>query len=179
MISFLVSIVQDFAELISEKYKLLMMKLALQITGNKEDAEEAVQDALLSAHRNQHKITDINSSDARNYIYTITKNAALKIRNRQAKHLSNVTFSEVEGFITIEGDVNIDAFRDDYGFSEEVSNALKQLSNDDRDLICYFFGAGYNYREISEVMGVDQQVLRKRMQRIKKKLADIIRLEYV
>ena len=68
MISFLVSVVKDFAELVSDKYKAMMMKLSLQITGSREDAEEAVQDALLSVHRNQRKITDINSADARNYI---------------------------------------------------------------------------------------------------------------
>ena len=59
MISFLVSVVKDFAELVSDKYKAMMMKLSLQITGSREDAEEAVQDALLSVHRNQRKITDI------------------------------------------------------------------------------------------------------------------------
>ena len=61
MISFLVSVVKDFAELVSDKYKAMMMKLSLQITGSREDAEEAVQDALLSVHRNQRKITDIRS----------------------------------------------------------------------------------------------------------------------
>ena len=115
MISFLVSVVKDFAELVSDKYKAMMMKLSLQITGSREDAEEAVQDALLSVHRNQRKITDI-----------------------QAKHDSDVTFSDVEGFINIEGQPDIDAFKDEYGFSEEVADALKLLSNEDRDLICYY-----------------------------------------
>ena len=94
MISFLVSVVKDFAELVSDKYKAMMMKLSLQITGSREDAEEAVQDALLSVHRNQRKITDIQP--------------------------------------------DIDAFKDEYGFSEEVADALKLLSNEDRDLICYY-----------------------------------------
>ena len=124
MISFLVSVVKDFAELVSDKYKAMMMKLSLQITGSREDAEEAVQDALLSVHRNQRKITDINSADARNYIYTVTKNAALKIRRQQAKHDSDVTFSDVEGFINIEGQPDIDAFKDEYGFSEEVAMSM-------------------------------------------------------
>ena len=175
MISFLVSVVLDFAEQISTKYTAMMMKLALQITGSNEDAEEAFQDALLSAHRCQDRIKDINSPDARNYIYTITKNAALKIRKKQSKHDTNVTFSDVEGLIGIEGQVDIDTFRDEYGFSEEVSIALKQLSNDDRDLICYYYGAGYSYKEISAIMDVDARALRKRMERIKTKLATILR----
>lgn len=174
MISFLVSVVKDFAELISDKYKVMMMKLSLQITENKEDAEEAVQDALLSVHRNQCKITDIDSADARNYIYTVTKNAALKIRKKQSKYDSDVTLSDVEGFIYIEGQPDINAFRDEYGFSEEVANALRYLSNEDRDLICYYYGAGYSYKDISSLMGISPQALRKRMERVKRKLADIL-----
>ena len=177
MISFLVSVVKDFAELVSDKYRTMMMKLSFQITGNREDAEEAVQDALFSAYKNQSKISDINSADARNYIYTVTKNAALKIRRKQSKHDSDVTFSDVEGLIYIQGQPDIDAFRDEYGFSEEIADALKQLSNDDRDLICYYYGAGYNYKEISELMGINSQNLRKRMERVKTKLADILSRE--
>lgn len=177
MISFLVSVVKDFAELISDKYKAMMMKLSLQITGNREDAEEAVQDALLSAYNNQGKIADINSADARNYIYTVTKNAALKIRRKQSKYDSDVTFSDVEGFINIEGQPDINTFRDEYGFSEEVANALRHLSNEDRDLICYYYGAGYSYKEISGLMGISPEALRKRMGRVKIKLADILSRE--
>ena len=165
MISFLVSVIKDFAELISDKYKAMMMKLSLQITGNREDAEEAVQDALLSA------------ADARNYIYTVTKNAALKIRRKQSKYDSDVTFSDVEGFINIEGQPDINTFRDEYGFSEEVANALRHLSNEDRDLICYYYGAGYSYKEISGLMGISPEALRKRMGRVKIKLADILSRE--
>ena len=92
MISFLVSVVHEFAEKISIKYKAMMMRLALQITGNNEDAEEAFQDALLSVHRCQDRIKDINSADARNYIYTITKNAALKIRKNSQSMILGTTF---------------------------------------------------------------------------------------
>ena len=68
MISFLISVVTDFAEIVSNKYKALMMKLALQITGNSEDAEEAFQNALFSVHRNQHKLDNVESDKTRNYI---------------------------------------------------------------------------------------------------------------
>lgn len=177
MISFLISVVTDFAEIVSNKYKSLMMKIAFQITGNVEDAEEAFQNALFSIHRNQHKINNVESDKARNYIYTVTKNAALKIRKQQSKFDNDVTFSDYEGLIGIEGQVDVDAFRDEYGFSEDVSNALKELSNDDRDLICYYYGAGYTYKEISELMDVDTRTLRKRMERIRAKLADVLQSE--
>lgn len=179
MLSFLVSVVKEFADIVASKYKGLMMRLSLQITGNYEDAEEAFQDALFSIHRNQSKILDLDSPEARNYIYTITKNAALKVRKRQSRHSNNVTFLDYEEFISIEEDASIDAFRDEYGFSEDIATALKQLNNEDRDLICYYYGAGYSYKEVSELMSINAQTLRKRMERIKKKLAEIIDRENI
>jgi len=174
MFSFILTIIQDFAEQVSVRYKGLMMKLALQITGNREDAEESYNDALLSIYKHQDKIRDIDSKDARNYIYMVTRNAALKKKLIQSKHNNNVTFSDLEGFIKIEGEPDLDVFRDEYGFSQEISKALNSLSIEDRDLICYYFGAGYSYKEIEEIMGISASTLRKRMERCKEKLAKII-----
>lgn len=179
MLSFLIAVIKDFAEQISVKYKGLMMKLCLQITGNREDAEESFNDALLAIHLHQSKINDINSKEARNYIYTVTRNAALKKKVSQSKHTNNVTFSDVEGLINIDGEPDINVFRDEYGFSQEIADALKSLSTEDRDLVCYYYGAGYSYKEISEIMGVSAVTLRKRMERCKSKLAEIIDRENI
>ena len=174
MFAFLITVIQDFAEQICMKYKGLMMKLPLQITGNLEDAEEAFQDALFSIYKHQNVIDDINSDGARNYVYTVTRNAALKKKLKQLKYNGTVTFSDIEGYIDIEGEPDIDAFRDEYGFSERISDAIKSLSLEDYDLICYYYGAGYNYQEISKITGVSSATLRKRMERCKSKLAKIL-----
>ena len=174
MFAFLITVIQDFAEQISIKYKGLMMKLSLQITGNHEDAEEAFQDALLSIYNHQSCIDDIDSDRARNYIYTVTRNAALKKRLKQSHYDNTVTFSDIEGYIDIEGEPDIDAFRDEYGFSEELTNTIKSISIEDYDLICYHYGAGYSYHEISKITGVSSSTLRKRMERCKSKLAKIL-----
>lgn len=178
MLAFLVSAILDFAESVSQKYKSMMMKLALQITGNAEDAEDAFQDALFSIHKNQHKIKDLDSDRARNYIYTVTRNAALKQKESAKKDLQHVTYLSEEGFISIEGEPDIDAFRNEYGFSEPVAEALKNLSQEDKDLICYYYGAEYSYREIARIMGCSAATLRKRMERCKRKLAQLLSDEY-
>lgn len=179
MLSFLIAVIKDFAEQISDKYKGLMMKLCLQITGNREDAEESYNDALMALHLHQNKISDINSKEARNYIYTVTRNAALKKKYSQSKYNCNVTFSDVEGLLSVEGEPDINVFRDEYGFSQEVADALKSLSIEDHDLVCYYYGAGYSYKEISEIMGVSAVTLRKRMERCRAKLAEIIDRENI
>lgn len=174
MFAFLIAVIQDFAEQISIKYKGLMMKLSLQITRNPEDAEEAFQDALLSIYNHQNNIDDIDSDRARNYIYTVTRNAALKKRLNQSHFDNTVTFSDIGEYIDIEGEPDIDAFRDEYGFPERISGAIKSLSLEDYDLICYYYGAGYNYHEISKITGISSATLRKRMERCKAKLASLL-----
>lgn len=174
MLTLLVAAIQDFAESVSQKYKKMMMKLTLQITGSVEDAEDAFQDALFAIHQSKHKIEDLDSDRARNYIYTVTRNAAIHQRKIAANQQSHVTKLSDYDFINIEGEPDIDAFRDEYGFSEEIATALKSLTQEDKDLICYYYGAEYSYYEIAKIMDTDAATLRKRMQRCKRKLAILL-----
>ena len=69
MLTFFISVIQDFSRRIHEKYGGLMMRLALQITKNNEDAEEAVQDALLILHRKQSLLETFSEDDELSLIH--------------------------------------------------------------------------------------------------------------
>ena len=56
----------------------------------------------------------------------------------------------------------------------EFVDSIKSISLEDYDLICYHYGAGYSYHEISKITGVSSSALRKRMERCKSKLAKIL-----
>ena len=180
MFAFLITVIQDFAEQICMKYKGLMMKLSLQITGNQEDAEEAFQNALLSIYNHQKVIDDINSDGARNYVYTVTRNAALKKKLKQLKY-RKIKYFKLTKVRTYKRGTSIPVvfgtILGEEGVTEgvvEVVDAIKSISIEDYDLICYHYGAGYSYHEISKITGVSASTLRKRMERCKSKLAKIL-----
>lgn len=166
----IIQIVRDFIETVSLRYRTMMLNLSRSITGNEQDAEEVVQDALMILHRKQDILKDVESKGTRSYIYVVTRNLALSYRERAKKRADVVTNMEDAVLLNIEGEVDIDAFSDVYGFSDKIAEALKQLKQEERDLICLHYGAGYTYAEIAELMDAEPAALRKRRQRLREKL---------
>ncbi|MBQ1430570.1 MAG: hypothetical protein IIZ05_03030, partial [Firmicutes bacterium] len=83
---FLVSIIQtiqDTVEGILNKYLPMMRRLALSLIKDYHLSEDAVQEALLRLSQNADKIDNIDSNRSKNYIYTVTKNEALRILEKE------------------------------------------------------------------------------------------------
>ncbi len=158
----------------------MMKSLAKSLLNDDQLSEDAVQEALVRLSQNTHKIDNINSNAGKNYIYTVTKNEALKILNDEKNKKifeKDVQFYDKNGFNNIEGSPDIDAFRDENGFSMEIAEALKELSETDKDIIVYKYGAGYSLKEIAQLMDLDREVVYKRHQRALEKLRAILEAE--
>lgn len=180
---FLLSIVQTVYDAVTDifnKYLPMMKNLAYSLLKDDQLSEDAVQEALVKLSQNTHKIDNIKSNAGKNYIYTVTKNEALKILRNEKKINSfekDVQFYDKNGFNNIEGSPDIDAFRDENGFSMEIAEALKKLSETDKDIIVYKYGAGYSLKEIAQLMDLDREVVYKRHQRALEKLRAILEAE--
>lgn len=180
---FLISIVQTVYDAVTDifnKYLPMMKSLAKSLLNDDQLSEDAVQEALVRLSQNTHKIDNINSNAGKNYIYTVTKNEALKILNDEKNKKffeKDVQFYDKNGFNNIEGSPDIGAFRDDNGFSMEIAEALKELSETDKDIIVYKYGAGYSLKEIAQLMDLDREVVYKRHQRALEKLRAILEAE--
>jgi len=172
MFGMFLQVIKDFTETLIEKHKGMMMKLSCSITGNYHDAEDVVQDVLQTLSQKQDILKDLDSDNAKNYIYTVTRNRAVNFCIKNSRE--NVTIHDPEDFTHIEGEPDVNAFRGEYGFSQEIIDALEHLKTDEKDLICYHYGAGMSFAEISKLTGIDSQTLRKRMQRCKAKLRAIL-----
>lgn len=177
---FIISIVQTIYDAVTDifnKYLPMMKSLARSLLNDDQLSEDAVQEALVKLHQNTGKIDNINSKASKNYIYTVTKNEALKIlREEKDKKFfeTDVQFSEENGFNNIEGSPDIDAFRNEYGFSMDIAEALNGLSETDKDIIVYKYGAGYSLKEIAQLMDLDREVVYKRHQRALEKLRTML-----
>ena len=180
---FLISIIQtvyDAVEDIFKKYLPAMKRVANSLLNDYQLSEDAVQEALVRLHQNADKIDNINSNATKNYIYTVTKNEALKIlRNKNNRIIfeKDVQFFEANGFHDIEGAPYIEAFCDEYGFGIDIVDALKELNETDKDIIVYKYGAGYSLKEIADLTGLDRENVYKRHQRALAKLKKVLDTE--
>lgn len=172
----LLALIQIIATAINElfdKYKSMMMDLSFSILNDYQHAEDAVQEALISLSKNMDKIDSIDSNRSRNYVYSVTKNMAISIY-RKRKNDAGVQFSDFDALSNMKGNIDIDVFRNKYGFSDEIIAALSQLEEQDKDIICYKFGDGYSGKEIARIMHQSPDYIYKRMQRAIAKLDKIL-----
>ena len=177
---FIISIIQTVYDAVTDifnKYLPMMKSLANSLLKDYQLSEDAVQEALIRLSKNVDKIDNINSNASKNYIYTVTKNEALKLlkeKNSRKYFETDVQFYDEYAFNNIEGALDIKAFCDQYGFGLEISEMLQNLSETDKDIIIYKYGAGYTLKEIAELMALDRELVYKRHQRALEKLRTVL-----
>lgn len=76
---------ENFKQLIMPHYRD-MYYMAIRLTGDSADAEDAVQDAVLSLWHKQSRL--VEAENTRSYIMTVARNAALDILRRKKPSLS-------------------------------------------------------------------------------------------
>ena len=177
---FIISIIQtihDAFEGLFNKYLQMMRNLAYSIIKDHHLAEDAVQEAMLRLSQNTDKIDNVDSNQSKNYVYTVTKNEALKIilkENNRNYYEEDVLFYDEPGLNNIEGQLDIDAFCDKYGFSMEMTEVINNRGEIDKDIIIYKYGAGYSLKEVAELMRLNYDAVIKRHQRALKKVKEVL-----
>ena len=165
--------VADAVSELAQEYKKMMQALAMSILKDYQYSEDAVQESQLKLSQNMDKIDNVKSARSRNFVYTITKNTAISMAR---KNFSSevVTLEDFNALYNIEGDVDVQAFINQYGFGQELADALMELDEMDKDIVCYKYGAGYTSGEIAKLVGLKPDAVRKRMERALVKLQKII-----
>lgn len=177
---FITSIIQTVYDTVAdllEKYVPMMKSLAYSILNDYQLSEDAVQEALVRLYQNKEKLGNIDSKESKNFIYTITKNEALRLAQKELTKNNNeidVQLFEESGFNNIEGQLDIDAFCDKYGFSMEMTEVINNLGEIDKDIIIYKYGAGYSLKEVAELMRLNYDAVIKRHQRALKKVKEVL-----
>jgi RNA polymerase sigma-70 factor (ECF subfamily) len=145
---------RQFAILV-DRHKDRAMTLAVRMVGNREEAEELVQDSFIRAFRNLEEFR----GDARfgTWFYRIVYNVCLtKVMRRPGREAS----AETEGYEEDPGDLaapeeETDMLRrmEDAEFSSLLRRAIDRLPEKQRAAVTLFYVQEMTYGEIAEVTG--------------------------
>lgn len=153
-----------------EKYRKLMFFVANEITKNNELAEDAVQEAFFRIAKNFKKIGDISCPQTKSFVVIITRNIAITMISKEAKS------GELHERLSHTFSHNIDITFENISYQILV-HAILQLPNKYRDVLYLNHIYGYNYNEISNLLAVSVNAVKKRAQRGKIKLKEFIEME--
>lgn len=174
MLTVILQVIDSAINDIVIKYKKMMNTIAKNIIKDEHLAEDIVQISFLRINKNLKKIDNVNSAETKNYIITITRNVAFSMIKKENKIQENVQFIDEDRFNNIEGEINIEVFKDKYGFNDDIVEVLSAINEVDKDIITLRYGAGYSCKEIAEILEMSQDSVYKRCQRTLGKLEKVI-----
>lgn len=152
----------NFTALHKNLYQPLFHFVSLRV-GNKEEAEDVVQDVFLKAYNSWEVLPE--SATAKNFLYYIARQKLIdlwksaRFRYSSGKELDESDFDEVDT-----GPLAIDLFEKGER-KEEVKKILDSLKPGERDILYLRFLEEKSYEEISEVLKISEESARQKVKR--------------
>jgi RNA polymerase sigma-70 factor (ECF subfamily) len=141
-----------------------MFNISYRITGRQEDAEDAIQEAFISAFRN-----------LQNYRADATFGAWLKriVINKSI----NVLKKRKHELIPEDGQWDVAELEEPGEYKEELSiervkTAIGELPDGYRTVLSLYLLEGYDHQEIAEILGITESTSKSQLNRAKGKLRE-------
>jgi RNA polymerase sigma-70 factor (ECF subfamily) len=148
--------VEAFSRLVDRHYDRCA-RIAMRILGNREDAEEAIQDAFLRAFRALASYEDRERFSA--WLSRILINQCRTIRarvQRREEVFSHLELGDAELFADAESVESV---------WPDLERALAQLPADQREAVVLRYSDDLTYEEMARITGAGESALKMRVQR--------------
>jgi RNA polymerase sigma-70 factor, ECF subfamily len=157
--------VEAFSRLVDRHYERCA-RIAVRILGNREDAEEAIQDAFLRAFKALGDYEEREQFSA--WLTRILVNQCRTVLARSRRR--DAIFPDLDPLAM---DFAVDANTSD-GTWPELERALSQLPVEQREAIVLKFADDLTYEEMSRITGAGESALKMRVQRAFARLRAIL-----
>jgi RNA polymerase sigma-70 factor (ECF subfamily) len=157
----------DFINRVFSKMNIKMYNISFNTLKNKFDTEEAVSQTFLMIIENIEKIFTLPCPQIEPYCVVILKNETMNVIRKRNKvvHVENVDY-----FDPREGDYNIEEEYLETVNKEQLLSCINKLSDDESFFVHLRFVNEMRFKDISKLLGITEEAVKKRSQRILKKL---------
>lgn len=160
-------------ERLYDKYRKLMYKVAYDILHEHTLAEDAVYESFIRIIKNLHKIDEDNCPRTRSFLSLICRNVAIDMLKSRTYLNTNEELTEEMPDTTAEPSqivINNET-------KERISKAITALPEIYRDVFLLRYAYNYSRTEISEILNISVETVKKRLSRAKQKLVDVMEKE--
>lgn len=156
-----------------ELYEQPMYRIAYAVLRSSEFAEDAVSEAFIRIIGNLPKIGDPESPKTKSYIIRIIKSASIDAyRKRRHFYLREISVDYEEMQLVDEyGDVEETVLND--GTNGEFNEMLRDLGETDRSIVHLRCSEELPWKEVARRLSLTESNVRKRFERIRKKIKEI------
>lgn len=148
-----------------QKYAQAMYQISRNIIKDDMQAEEAMQDAFLSAFKNLDQFDGTSTFGA--WLKSIVIHTSLDYIRKNKMYQNTVDIEQIHLSISFEEQENIPEFN-------MLHSGMAQLPENYRTILSLFYLEGYDHKEISEILEISYVNSRVLLKRAKDKLTQII-----
>ncbi len=153
---------KDSFDLLYQEYYLVLYRTALLILGNKEDAEDVLQDTFVSIYKNVKTLSDFEK--LRSWIFSILKNTSYtRYKKRKREFPDEFVLDKAEESPTYLGE-------DDFAEKSEIQDALMTLKEKEREVLVLYYYNDFSIEEIASICKTFQGTVKSRLHRARKNL---------
>jgi RNA polymerase sigma factor (sigma-70 family) len=150
-------------------YARSMYNVGYRITGREEDAEDALQEAFISAFRNLENYRGDAAFGA--WLKRIVVNKAINILKKRKHELmpdnEQWDVPEPEAAADYKEELTVD----------RVKKAIDQLPDGYRSVLSLYLLEGYDHQEIAEIMNITESTSKSQLNRAKNKLRELLKVK--
>ena len=151
-------------------HKRTMLYTAYHILKDYHLAEDAVHEAFIRIAKNFHKVEEIESPRTRYFSVVIARNAALTMLKKENRIILLEDVADAtEGTSELVEETVLNQIQ-----YERAVSAIAGLSHTYKDILFLHYIQEYRLTEIAGLLGLDLEVVKKRAQRGKKKLLEVL-----
>ncbi|HDJ1466783.1 TPA: RNA polymerase sigma factor [Clostridioides difficile] len=151
------------------QYKQIMFYTANNILKDEHLAEDVVHNSFIKIIKNLSKINQVNCPKTKAFIVIIVERTAIDVYRKRKKQ--NTVSIEDDFYNTEISKSLVENNNENY---DEIDIAIANLPPNYRQVILLKFSHDYSDAEISKLLNISQDNVRKRIQRGKKKLKEIL-----
>lgn len=140
-----------------------LFRFAYYYTGSVTAAEDCVSEAVCLAYEN---LPQLRKNEAfKSWMFRILHNCCKKAQRIKYFQNGNVELSSVAELSEPIKDIN-----------EKLSleNALKRLSDEEKEIIILYYASGYNSKEIGKILGLKDSTVRSKISRATAKIREML-----
>jgi RNA polymerase sigma-70 factor (ECF subfamily) len=158
---------QSSFELLLRPYRLGLLNMAYRMTGNREEAKEVCQDALMKVYRYLHRYE--RGKSFKSWIYKITMNSAYDFLRKKKK--SEDIIERQKGLHPAASPNPEQQFLN-REIRSKIESCLQDLSPKEKAVFLLRDGDGFSVEETSEILKCSSLSVRTHLSRARKKIRD-------
>lgn len=157
---------------IVEQYQKDILNFHYRLVGNRFEAEDLAQETFIKAYKNFESVED--HEKIKSWLFRVARNATIDFFRKNKHHSVPLDTVILENYARATAvDYRQDVMA--HEVSQELKKSLRQLSSEDQVIVKLLYYEGFSYKEICDLLNINQNTLKSRLHRARKVLLAAVR----